>query len=291
MIMNKTKICSVCGKKFPPTTEYFFACKNAKDGLKARCKECSKKDNKKNHDSYYKKNKEKVNAKNMENYYKLHPKEIIQDGYKRCSVCGEEKPLTTEFFGKLTRAKDGFRAQCNTCRHENYLQNREYNIKKQNLWYKNNREYALKSQKIYKTKNEDFYKEYNKEYYLKNSDKIKESAKRYLYNRIETDIGFKILQRCRKRLWEAVKNQRKAARTQELIGCTTEKLLKHLESKFTEGMTFENYGKWHVDHIIPCSKFDFSKEEEQKRCFNYTNLQPLWAHDNFAKHDKIITSE
>ena len=52
-------------------------------------------------------------------------------------------------------------------------------------------------------------------------------------------------------------------------------------------MTWENHGKWHVDHIKPCCTFDFSKEEEQKKCFHYTNLQPLWAEENLVKAGKV----
>lgn len=65
-------------------------------------------------------------------------------------------------------------------------------------------------------------------------------------------------------------------------------LKKHLEIKFTKGMSWENYGKWHVDHIKPCAKFDLTKESEQRKCFHYTNLQPLWAIDNFKKGANIL---
>ena len=67
-----------------------------------------------------------------------------------------------------------------------------------------------------------------------------------------------------------------------------EELWVHLERQFTQGMTKENHGKygWHVDHIKPCSSFDLSDIEQQKLCFHYTNLQPLWAKDNIKKSNK-----
>jgi hypothetical protein len=68
-----------------------------------------------------------------------------------------------------------------------------------------------------------------------------------------------------------------------LLGCDVSQLWEHLESMFQEGMTKENYGKWHVDHIKPCASFDMYDPEQQKQCFHYSNLQPLWAEDNLIK--------
>jgi len=83
----------------------------------------------------------------------------------------------------------------------------------------------------------------------------------------------------------------KHKRTLELLNCSVDFLKKYIEKKFnttknTKGMTWDNYGEWHIDHIRPCANFDLSKEEEQKKCFNYKNLQPLWAKDNLSKNDK-----
>jgi hypothetical protein len=57
---------------------------------------------------------------------------------------------------------------------------------------------------------------------------------------------------------------------------------------FEPGMTWENYGRvWHVDHRFPCAAFDMGRAEEQKRCFHYLNLQPLFAEDNLRKGAKV----
>lgn len=74
--------------------------------------------------------------------------------------------------------------------------------------------------------------------------------------------------------------------TVELLGCDTNKLKQHLESQFKLGMSWDNYGLWHIDHKSPCAKFDLSKEEEQRKCFNFKNLQPLWAEENLSKGSK-----
>ena len=84
---------------------------------------------------------------------------------------------------------------------------------------------------------------------------------------------------------------KKVETTRKIIGCTPEELVIHIESQFIEGMTWQNYGEWEVDHIIPCASFDFSDPEQQRKCFHYTNLQPLWEKDNIIKSDSYVTLE
>ena len=90
----------------------------------------------------------------------------------------------------------------------------------------------------------------------------------------------------RTRIDQAIKNNSKSMSTVKLLGCTIKFLKQHLQSQFTKGMSWDNYGKWHIDHKHPCVGFDLSKPEEQIKCFNYKNLQPLWAFDNIAKGAK-----
>lgn len=77
----------------------------------------------------------------------------------------------------------------------------------------------------------------------------------------------------------------KSDHTQNLIGCTTSFFMGFIEAKFLDGMSWENHGVhgWHIDHIIPCNTFDLTLLEEQKKCFHYTNLRPLWAIDNLER--------
>ena len=74
----------------------------------------------------------------------------------------------------------------------------------------------------------------------------------------------------------------------KLLGCAIEKVVKHIEAQFKEGMAWDNYGyySWHIDHIKPCDAFDLTDPAQRAECFNYTNLQPLWAEDNLAKGAK-----
>ena len=127
-------------------------------------------------------------------------------------------------------------------------------------------------------------KELHKEWRLKHRKEIK---KYYLIKR-KTDMNFRILNSLRLRTWSALKGICKSKSTIKLLGCSIEHLKYHLESQFKLGMSWDNYGKWHIDHIRPCASFDLRKPIEQRKCFHYTNLQPLWAKENQIKNAQII---
>jgi len=152
---------------------------------------------------------------------------------------------------------------------------------------KDNKEARVEYDKQYRQDNKKATSEYMKQYRQGNKKAIAEYKKQYEKNRMQTDINFRLLKSCRRRLNHAIKGNSKSASAKKLLGCTLEYLRQHLEKQFTERMTFENYGKWQIDHIIPCSSFNMENEEEQRQCFHYTNLQPLWAEDNLRKSNKI----
>lgn len=77
---------------------------------------------------------------------------------------------------------------------------------------------------------------------------------------------------------------RKAEKSRKLVGCDIQFLRGYLEARFAPGMTWKNYGKWHIDHHIPCAEFDLRDPDQQRQAFHYSNLRPLWAHDNHRKH-------
>jgi hypothetical protein len=89
----------------------------------------------------------------------------------------------------------------------------------------------------------------------------------------------------RVRLARSVKRCRaaKVGRTIELLGCSLKELREHIEAQFEPGMTWDNYGAWHVDHIRQCCTFDLTDEAQQRVCFHCTNLRPLWAEANLAR--------
>ena len=122
----------------------------------------------------------------------------------------------------------------------------------------------------------------------KYKEKRRPWLRQYESNRRKTDRMFAIKKSLRSRMWQVLKRQKKSKSTMELTGCSLKELKKHLESKFEDGMDWNNYGVWHVDHIIPCANFDLSDPEQQKICFHYTNLQPMWGEHNMHKGGRLI---
>jgi len=173
---------------------------------------------------------------------------------KKCTKCGIEKELTE--FHKDRRRKGGIRSNCKKCCIE---QKKEYR--------KNNKEKILEKQK---------------EYYENNKEKISE----YQRERRQNDPVFRMIDNYRRRTRKAYTEGIKSKGTMELLGCTGIELKEYLEKQFQPGMTHENYGEWHIDHIRPIASFDLSDPKQEQACFHYTNLQPLWAQHNLSKGAK-----
>lgn len=112
-----------------------------------------------------------------------------------------------------------------------------------------------------------------------------EQEKRSLIN----NPNRKISKRLRTRMLKALKRVKgkKSKSFKDLLGCSIKHFMEYMEKLFKEGMSWDNHGGWHIDHIIPCASFDLTDPNQQIKCFHYTNLQPLWAEDNLRKKDKI----
>lgn len=137
-----------------------------------------------------------------------------------------------------------------------------------------------------------YQKEFNQENVKNSSIRYSQSHKEEIKNRqkkYRKDPLYKIKHNLRKRLRDLVKGKDTSKYTTSLIGCTMSELRLYLESKFTDNMSWDNYGVngWVIDHIKPCAFFDLTDPEQQKICFHYTNLQPLWWKDNLEKRDKL----
>ena len=206
---------------------------------------------------------------------------------KICSKCKIEKPIddyyNTSQGYKHAECKPCFRARSKATTAKNKDKLIEYNRE----YYKKNKEAITIQKKKYALSKADYFRQWNKEYREKNKEVLAEKVRK----RYNENIDVKIKHLVRSRLWYALKKGYKTKSAIELLGCDIEDFKKHLENQFQPGMTWDNHGlgknKWNIDHIIPCAHFDLTKVEEQKKCFHYTNMRPLWQTENFAKRDKV----
>jgi hypothetical protein len=154
----------------------------------------------------------------------------------------------------------------------------------------NNREKERERQREYSSKPENKIKaRIRKLRFVKNNkEHIRKYNSEWEKNRRKIDPMFKIAKNLRTRLWTVLKRNKKLDSTLKLTGCNLEQLKKHLENKFEDGMSWDNYGTWHIDHIIGCANFDFSDPKQQQICFHYTNLQPMWGEHNMQKGSRLI---
>ena len=124
----------------------------------------------------------------------------------------------------------------------------------------------------------------SREMFLTDEIRKKQAAQKE-FNKYNQDHAYRLKVRLRSRIRKVVKRGVVSERTMDIIDCSAAFLRAHLESKFKDGMNWDNMGEWHIDHIKPCALFDLSDINQVKECFHYSNLQPLWAEDNLAKSD------
>ena len=306
--MDATKVCSKC--KQEKRRNEFHTCKGAKDGLKSECKECRNRENKQyrvlhpfrchtpitgttkkcsicrlvkpaedfgknccgkdGRDSRCRlcRNKYDKEINAMWSKIDLFPTKT----HKICVGCNQEKPIE-EFYSRKAR-RHGI-SKCKSCWAE-IRKSQEYKRK----FSERDKRNAKRYNQIHGAEKSEYNHQYNKE--------NRSAITKRIMDRKRSDPEFKTLCTLKARVLGAVRQQctKKAYHTAELIGCSVPDLMKHLESQFKEGMTWQNHSRfgWHIDHVIPCSAFDLSKPEEQKKCFHYTNLQPMWATPNLKKN-------
>lgn len=183
---------------------------------------------------------------------------------KTCSTCKKDKNL--QQFHRDRSCRDGFSSRCKSCaqiKAKRYrARHREKLVKQSRNWHEQHPNYRSD------------WEEANRD-----------SRNRQRRKRWATDVQWKLKCNIRHRVNLALKNAQKAGSAVEALGCSVEELRVYLESKFQPGMTWENWGLhgWHIDHVVPLSKFDLSDPLEYKKACHYTNLQPLWAFDNLQK--------
>jgi hypothetical protein len=208
----------------------------------------------------------------------------FEKGVKICSKCRRELPISE--YHKCKKESDGLDCYCKNCSKEKYLIKKKLGkIKKYSYDTPEKLErHRVACRKYAKT--EKGYKNI-----IKNNARRVEYKKNWFLNKMKIDKDFNIRMKIRHSLSLGIKNGKFSSYLENIIGCDWKFFKKHIESKFKPGMTWDNYGKssdsWQIDHIIPCSYFDLTKEENIFTCFNWRNTQPLWRKENYAKYNKV----
>jgi len=222
---------------------------------------------------------------------------------KTCSKCGDEKSI--DEFSKNRKRKDGHSVYCKKCvsiyaigyykktidHKKEYTENhKEEKSEYDKKYYITHKQEKKKHEKERYIKLKEGKKEYNKKYRIENRGKLNKKDRERYKNNISYRINKNISSAIRKSL-EGNKNGR---HWEDLVGYDTMELKKHLEAQFKSGMTWGNYGhgndKWNIDHRIPISLFNIDgiKSKGFKKCWELSNLQPLWQPDNFMKNNKLF---
>lgn len=168
-------------------------------------------------------------------------------------------------------------------------------------YYIDNKDRILTANKKYLDTHKVKINGYKTKYRINNKDKVKITAKKYrekykeqinakVRYKTKTEQGYKINRNISNAIGRSLKGNKNGCHWENIIGYKLKELKKHLEKLFMEGMTFENYGKWHIDHIVPISLFKFESFNDLafKECWGLANLQPLWAKDNISKGNRFI---
>jgi len=222
---------------------------------------------------------------------------------KRCSKCKMEKELTE--FNIHKNHKDGLRSECKDCRNgycRQRVKNNPEKIKQINRRYRINHVNKLKQYRLnnklrlnnnnikFRLNNTDYYKVYSIKWRKDNPEQAKIINRKANKQRRSTVIG-RLNSNMGTAIWQALKGNKAGKHWEDIVGYTIGELKNQLESKFLPGMTWENYGKWHIDHIIPKAFFIFESinDVEFQYCWSLDNLQPLWAEDNWSKQTKLIS--
>jgi len=216
---------------------------------------------------------------------------------KTCLLCNNE--YNYDMFGKRADSKDGFRNTCKNCTKNSLVKiTRTSELRVKCISCKEEKQYSFFAKgtntcKICRNEHDREKRSMNREDYNKkkldwrNKNKDAVNAKRREREKLrrDSDPTYRLRHNLSTRLYLAV--SKKIGKTSEIVGCSLEELMSHLETKFTEGMNWDNYGEWHVDHIRPCSSFNLEDPNEQMTCFHWSNLQPLWAKDNLRKGARL----
>ena len=197
---------------------------------------------------------------------------------KRCTKCSDEKEISN--FRKYPKGKFGVMSVCKICQStiekNNRLSGNSTNIERNKRFRENNPDKIKKWLKEYSNNNKEKRKEYDKKYRQENKELKNKQSRDYYERNPHLQAWRTLLKSSLKRL-----GQTKEGHTIDLLGYSALELKNHLESLFTEGMSWSNHGEWEIDHIFPVTKFNKDTLPAVVNALN--NLQPLWKEENRSK--------
>lgn len=241
-------------------------------------RQCTKCKFTKTHDNFYKTGGEckKCHSERAKLYREKNKgKTKNPDEDFKCSVCDELKN-GSEYRYASRRCNECEKAGC-----RKYKKNHKEDIKIYNSKYK--KEHCAEM------------REYNYNYRIKKGDEFKEKRRNYINDYRKTNPSFKIAHLLRGRIRKLLIQKYRSTSTLCLLGCSFEQFKFWIDwqiDNFKSELNWENHGKtWHLDHVIPCAKFNLEIKEEQEKCFNWSNYQPLTSTENLKKGDKITLME
>lgn len=272
--------CRTCGEVKPLISDHFQRHKSSAQGYRPHCKPCMnlyqagkihlKKSNRRQYEV------EQRQARDVEREKRRAEKlEVSRLGLRKCTTCKETKSLTREFFHYNRENCDGFQIYCIACAKVYHKRHYEKDPK------------ALRAKKSADLKRREAA---NPE--LKRLRRAREDAA--AARKKKTDLTFRVHVQFSRNIRRALRRQVLSGRMGQswvnVMGYDAKALMAHLERQFKKGMSWANYGEWHIDHIIPASSFVFSSYEdpEFKACWALSNLRPLWGIENSLKNDKRL---
>ena len=205
---------------------------------------------------------------------------------KQCTKCHEF--LSWGNFYKNKNYSDGHTYHCKSCVRKDSLTRLEKETEEENrARLKRVREYRKSLSPEKRTADKRKYLKKLKEENGERWEKYKKRRNQQKIRRLKNNPRARMMKNIRRRLSSVVKLKggRRPASSSKTIGCSPKELYEYIENKFTEGMSWDNYGEWHIDHIKPISKHNLDDIKEVEKINHHTNLQPLWAEENINKGD------
>lgn len=268
------RVCTRCLIEKPATTEFFSAQKGGKFGVTSKCKPCVANDSR----IHYLENKDSVLSDRSARSEEINALRRMSYIKNKDRITEQNKKYREKNPEVVKARRDAWYQENKERIAEVRRENAESLRQKSQAYREKNREKVLAQKRVHM-----------KLYNANNKEKVRESKRKTLKIRRETDSLYR-LKRNTATLIRMKLNSggyKKQSRTHEILGCDWDFFKFHMERQFLKGMSWENRSDWHIDHILPASSA--RNEEEAIRLNHFTNLRPMWAAENIAKSNKVLT--